>query len=207
MLLFGIMLQLSFQYVLREESMWEIVIIAVVVLIAAILILAAIKPDKISVQRTISINAAPDKIFPLINDFNRWRLWSPYENKDPAMKRTVSGASSGKGAVYEWDGNSQVGKGRIEIIEASAPSSVTIKLDMIKPMEGHNIVNFTLEPRGGATQVTSTEVTSTEVTWAMRGSYAYMAKLMGLFLDMDKMIGKDFEVGLANLKTLAEKST
>jgi Polyketide cyclase / dehydrase and lipid transport len=209
------MLQLSFQYVLKEESMWETVIIAVVVLIAAVLILAAIRPDKISVRRTTSINAAPDKIFPLINDFNRWRLWSPYENKDPAMKRTVSGAASGKGAVYEWDGNSQVGKGRIEITEASAPSSVTIKLDMIKPMEGHNIVNFTLEPRGGAsqaastevtsTQVTSTQVTSTQVTWAMRGSCAYMAKLMGLFLDMDKMIGKDFEVGLANLKTLAEK--
>jgi hypothetical protein len=185
--------------------MWEIVIIAVVVLIAAVLVLAAIKPDKISVQRTTSINAAPDKIFPLINDFNRWRLWSPYENKDPAMKRTVSGTASGKGAVYEWDGNSQVGKGRIEITEASAPSSVTIKLDMIKPMEGHNIVNFTLEPRGGATPAASTEVTSTQVTWAMRGSCAYMAKLLGLFLDMDKMIGKDFEVGLGNLKTLAEK--
>jgi Polyketide cyclase / dehydrase and lipid transport len=180
--------------------MWEIVIIAVVVLIAAVLVLAAIKPDKISVQRTTSINAAPDKIFPLINDFNRWRLWSPYENKDPTMKRTVSGTARGTGAVYEWNGNSQVGKGRIEITEASAPSSVTIKLDMIKPMEGHNIVNFTLEPRGGATQAASTEV-----TWAMRGSCAYTAKLLGLFLDMDKMIGKDFEVGLANLKTLAEK--
>jgi hypothetical protein len=180
--------------------MWEIVIIAVVVLIAAVLVLAAIKPDKISVQRTTSINAAPDKIFPFINDFNRWRLWSPYENKDPAMKRTVSGTASGKGAVYEWNGNSQVGKGRIEITEASAPTSVTIKLDMIKPMEGHNIVNFTLEPRGGATQAASTEV-----TWAMRGSCAYTAKLLGLFLDMDKMIGKDFEAGLANLKTLAEK--
>jgi carbon monoxide dehydrogenase subunit G len=175
--------------------MWEIVVIAVVVLIAAVLILAATRPDKLSVQRSTSISATPDKIFPFINDFNRWRLWSPYEKKDPAMKRALSGAASGKGAVYEWDGNSQVGKGRIEITDMSAPSRLTIKLDMIKPMEGHNIVDFTLEPRGGGTQL----------TWAMRGSCAYMAKVIGLFLSMDKMIGKDFEVGLANLKALAEK--
>jgi hypothetical protein len=111
------------------------------------------------------------------------------------MKRVFSGETSGKGAVYEWDGNNQVGKGRIEIIDTSAPARVTIKLDMIKPMEGHNIVDFTLEPRGGATHV----------TWAMRGSYAYIAKVMGLVCDMDRMIGKDFEAGLANLKSLAER--
>jgi hypothetical protein len=175
--------------------MWEIVIIAVVVLIAAVLIFAATRPDSFRVQRATSIGAAPDKIFPLINDFKHWGSWSPYEKRDPAMKRALSGAPSGQGAVYEWDGNNQVGKGRIEIIDVSAPSRVTIKLDMIKPMEGHNIVDFTLEPHGGATQL----------TWAMRGSYAYMAKLMGLVIDMDKMIGKDFESGLANLKALAEK--
>jgi hypothetical protein len=175
--------------------MWEIVVIAVVVLIAAVLIFAATRPGSFAVQRATSIGASPDKIFPLINDFKNWGAWSPYEKRDPAMKRTYSSATSGKGAVYEWHGNSQVGKGRIEITEASAPARVTIKLDMIKPMEGHNIVNFTLEPRGGATQV----------TWAMRGSCAYMAKVMGLFLDMDKMIGKDFESGLANLKTQAER--
>ena len=175
--------------------MWAIVVIAAVILIAAILIFAATRPDGFSVQRATSISAPPDKIFPFINDFSRWRSWSPYESKDPAMKRTVSGAASGKGAVYEWDGNSQVGKGRIEITDASAPARVTIKLDMIKPMEGHNIVNFTLEPNGGATHV----------TWAMRGTCAYMAKVMGLFCDMDRMIGKDFEIGLANLKALAEK--
>jgi hypothetical protein len=178
--------------------MSEIVIIAVivvVVLIAAVLIFAARKPDTFRVQRATAISAAPDKIFPLIDDFKNWSSWSPYEKKDTAMKRTFSGQASGKGAVYEWDGNSQVGKGRIEIIDSSAPSRVAIKLDMIKPMEGHNIVDFTLEPRGGATQI----------TWAMRGSYAYVAKLMGLFCDMDKMIGSDFEIGLANLKALAER--
>jgi hypothetical protein len=175
--------------------MWEIVIIAVVVLIAAVLIFAARKPDTFRVQRVTSIGAAADKIFPLINDFRNWGSWSPYEKKDPAMKRTFSAQTSGKGAVYEWDGNSQVGKGRIEIIDTSAPSRVTIKLDMIKPMEGHNIVDFTLEPRGGATQI----------TWAMRGSFAYIAKVMSLVCDMDKMIGKDFDAGLANLKALAER--
>jgi hypothetical protein len=175
--------------------MWEIVIIAVLVLIAAVLILAAMRPHSFRVQRATSIGAAPDRIFPLINDFKHWSSWSPYERKDPAMQRTFTGEQSGKGAVYEWDGNSQVGKGRMQITDVSVPSRVTIKLDMIKPMEGHNIVNFTLEPRGGATQV----------TWAMRGSCAYMAKVMGLFLDMDKMIGKDFESGLANLKTQAER--
>jgi hypothetical protein len=175
--------------------MWEIVIIIVIVLIAAVLIFAATRPDSFRVQRATSIGTAPDKIFPLINDFKHWSSWSPYEKKDPAMKRAFSGAASGQGAVYEWDGNSQVGKGRIEIIDASAPSRVTIKLDMIKPMEGHNIVDFTLEPRDGATQL----------TWAMRGRCAYVHKVMGLVLNMDKMIGRDFEIGLANLKTLAEK--
>jgi hypothetical protein len=164
--------------------MWEIVI-AVVVLIAAVLILAARRPDSFRVERATSIGSPPDRIFPLINDFKHWSSWSPYEKKDPAMKRTFAGEHSGKGAVYEWDGNAQVGKGRIEIIAASAPSRLTIKLDM----------NFTLEPRGAATQL----------TWAMRGTCScFMGKLMGLLLNTDKMIGKDFEVGLANLKALAE---
>jgi len=175
--------------------MWEIAVVAVIVLIAAVLIFAATRPKSFSVQRATSISAPPDKIFPLINDFKHWGSWSPYEKRDPAMKRAFSGAASGQGAVYEWDGNAKVGKGRIEIIDTSVPSRLTIKLDMIKPMEGHNIVDFTLEPRGGVTQL----------TWAMRGSCAYMARLMGLVLDMDKMIGSDFEAGLASLKTLAEK--
>jgi len=175
--------------------MWEIVVIAIVVLIAAVLILAATRPDTFRVQRTATIGGPPERIFPLIEDFNKWTSWSPYEKRDPDMKRTFSGAASGKGAIYEWDGNRQVGKGRIEITDASKPSRITIKLDMIKPFEGHNIVDFTLEPRAGATQV----------TWAMRGSCAYMAKLMGLFCNMDKMIGRDFETGLANLKAVVEK--
>ncbi|HEY6257837.1 MAG TPA: SRPBCC family protein [Xanthobacteraceae bacterium] len=175
--------------------MWEIIVIAVVVLIAAVLILAATKSGVFQVERATTIGAAPEKIFPLVNDFKHWAAWSPYEKKDPAMKRTFSGAATGRGAVYEWEGNRQVGMGRIEITDTSAPSRVTIKLDMIKPMEGHNIVDFTLEPRGAATRV----------TWAMRGACAYPAKVMGLFLNVDKMVGRDFETGLTNLKALAEK--
>jgi len=110
------------------------------------------------------------------------------------MKRTYSGAGSGKGAVYEWEGNSQVGAGRMEIIDTS-PHKVTIKLDFIKPLEGHNTAEFTLEPKGE----------STDVTWAMYGPAPYISKLMGVFLNMDKMIGNDFATGLANLKTVAEK--
>ena len=175
--------------------MWAIVIIAVVVLIAAVLIFAATKPDGFSVQRATSIGAPPDKIFPFINDFSRWRSWSPYENKDPAMKRTVSGAASGKGAVYEWDGNSQVGKGRIEITDAAAPSRVTIKLDMIKPMEGHNIVDFTLKPRGGGTHV----------TWAMRGSRVKSTMLwpsIGLSMSSLMVIRDGADVSMISMRPL-----
>lgn len=167
----------------------------VVVIVAGILIYAATKPDTFRVQRSASIKAPPDKIFAMINDLHGWSAWSPYEKKDPAMKRTFSGAQSGKGAVYEWDGNSNVGKGRMEVIEATAPSKVAIKLDFIKPFEGHNTAEFTMEPKGD----------NTVVTWAMYGPAAFMMKVMGIFMNMDNMIGNDFAVGLANLKAVAEK--
>ena len=156
---------------------------------------AATKPDTLRVERAISVKAPPEKIFPLIEDFHRWGSWSPYEKKDPAMKRTHSGAPSGKGAVYEWDGNRNVGSGRMEIADTTPASKVTIKLDFLKPFEGHNIANFTLEPKGD----------STSVKWAMHGPNSFMGKVMSVFINMDNMIGKDFEAGLANMKTLAEK--
>jgi uncharacterized protein YndB with AHSA1/START domain len=171
----------------------------IVVIVAGILIYAATKPDSFRVQRTASIKAPPDKIFALINDLRGWSAWSPYEKKDPEMKRTFGGAPSGKGAVYEWDGNNQVGKGRMEVIEATAPSKVVIKLDFIKPFEGHNTAEFTMEP------AKSTGGNNTVVTWAMYGPSAFMMKVMGIFMNMDNMIGNDFAVGLANLKALAEK--
>jgi hypothetical protein len=165
------------------------------IVIAAVLIVAATKPDTFSVQRSTSIRAPADKIFPFINDFHAWSAWSPYEKRDPALKRTFGGSPSGKGATYAWDGNKNVGAGSMEILDAPAPSRVTIKLDFVRPFEGHNIAEFTLEPQGDMTKV----------TWAMRGPALFVTKVMGMFINMDTMIGKDFETGLANLKSLAEK--
>jgi uncharacterized protein YndB with AHSA1/START domain len=173
-----------------------IAIIAVVlaVAIAVILILAAAKPDTFSVRRAAMVKAPPEKIFSLINDFHRWGTWSPWENKDPAMKRTYSGAESGKGAVYAWDGNRSVGAGRMEILDASSPSKIVIKLDFFKPFEGHNTAEFAFVP----------EATATNVIWVMQGPSSFMSRVMQVFMDLDKMIGRDFEAGLANLKTLTE---
>ena len=167
----------------------------IVVVVAGILIYAATKPDSFSVQRSANIKAPPDKIFALIADLRGWSAWSPYEKKDPDMKRTFSGAASGKGAVYEWDGNKDVGQGRMEIIDVTTPSKVTIKLDFLKPFEAHNTAEFTMVPAGD----------NTTVTWAMYGPSPYVAKIMGTLFDLDKMIGNDFEAGLAALKTVAEK--
>jgi len=174
--------------------MFKKIALVVVVLVAGVLVYATTRPDALHVQRAARIKAPPEKIVPLISDFHSWTAWSPYEKVDPAMKRTYSGAASGKGAVYEWEGNSQVGQGRMEITETS-PSRVTIKLDFVKPLEGHNIAAFTLIPQGDATNV----------AWTMDGPTPYIGKVIGVFVDMDHMIGKDFETGLANMKAIAEK--
>jgi len=173
-----------------------IIAVVIVVPIIAVLAYAATKPDTFRIQRSASIKAPPEKIFATLNDFHSWGAWSPYETKDPAMKRTFSGSTKGKGAVYEWEGDKNVGKGRMEITESSPSSKVAFNLDMIKPFEAHNVVEFTLEPQGDATRV----------TWAMNGRTPYIAKIMHVFVDVDRMVGKDFEAGLANLKTLAERS-
>lgn len=171
-----------------------VIAVLVVVPLAAVLIFAATKPDTFRVERATSIKAPAEKIFPLIADFHGWGAWSPYEKLDPAMKRTFSGAANGKGAVYEWDSDGKAGRGRMEITDAPAPSKVAIKLDFFKPFEAHNIAEFTLEPKGD----------STNVTWAMHGPNLYIGKVMSIFFNMDSMIGKDFETGLANMKALAE---
>ena len=171
-----------------------IALIAAVAL-AAVLIYANTRPDTFGVQRSATIKAPPEKIYAFINDFQQWRGWSPYENKDPAMQRTFGAVTAGPGASYAWDGNKEVGQGRMEISGTTAPTLVTIQLHFVKPFEAHNQVDFRLDPQGEATRV----------TWDMRGPAPYVTKLMGLFFDMDKMVGRDFEVGLANLKAAAEK--
>ena len=175
--------------------MFRTIAIVLVALIAGLLVYAATKPDSFRVQRATSIKAPPEKIFALLNDFQRWDAWSPWEKKDPAMKRTFSVVTGGKGAQYAWEGNRDVGQGRMEIAEAIAPSKVRIKLDFVKPFEAHNLIEFTLEPKGD----------TTNVTWAMQGDTPYFAKIIHVFINMDKMVGNDFEIGLANLKTIAEK--
>jgi uncharacterized protein YndB with AHSA1/START domain len=167
----------------------------VVILIIALMGFIATRPDNFMVQRSVTIKSPPAKIFDLIDDFHKWRSWSPYENLDPTMKRTYSGAPVGKGAVYAWDGTDAAGAGTMEITESTPPSKVAIKLDFSKPFEGHNFADFTLQPQGE----------STTVTWAMHGPSPVMMKVMGLFVNMDSMLGKDFEVGLNNLKTVTEK--
>lgn len=175
--------------------MIKTIAIVVVVALAALLAFAATRPDTLRVERRTSIKAPPEKIFPLIQDLHAWRAWSPYETKDPAMKRTYSGAASGPGATYAWEGNKEVGQGSMQITDTAAPSKLTLRLDFLEPFEAHNTVDFTLQPQGDAT----------EVTWAMHGPCPFVSKLMGVFFDMDKMIGTDFEAGLAKLKTVAEK--
>lgn len=166
-----------------------------VVLIVVLLAYVATRPNAFRVQRSARINAAPEVIYPNIADFNRWAAWSPYEKLDPGMKKTLSGAASGKGAVYEWEGNAKAGKGRMEITDAAPPHKIVVKLDFEKPFAAHNTAAFTLEPSGGAT----------DVTWAMYGPSPFVARLFGVFMNMDTMLGKDFEAGLASLKALAEK--
>ena len=177
--------------------MFEIIAVIAVILalaIAAVLILAATKPDTFSVRREIDIKAPPETIFPLINDFHQWRTWSPYEDRDPDLQRSFSGANSGKGAVYAWNGNKNVGSGRMEILDTAAPTRIVIKLDFLKPFEGHNTAEFTMLPQGD----------TTHVSWLMAGPSPFIGKIMHVFINMDAMIGKDFTIGLSNLKRLTE---
>lgn len=168
--------------------------IAVIVIIAAVLIYATTKPDALHVERSINIKATPENIFALINDFHLWDEWTPY-NKDPAMKKTYSGSDRGVGAHYAWEGNKEVGKGEISITAVTPPNKIVMDLHMIEPFEGHNVATFTLATAGN----------STKVTWSLDDKQKFMVKVLGLFLNMDKMIGRDFEAGLAKLKVIAEK--
>jgi uncharacterized protein YndB with AHSA1/START domain len=167
--------------------------IGVAVIIAVILALASMQPNEFTIVRKIDIKAPPEKILPLITDFHQWGGWSPWEKMDPAMQRTHSGAASGKGAVYHWKGNDKVGEGQMEILDVAA-NKVGIKLDFLSPFEAHNRADFALEPKGD----------TTTVNWTMTGPSNFMTKLMGVFVSMDKMVGPDFEKGLASMKAVAE---
>jgi len=175
--------------------MFKVILLVVIAVIAAVLIYAAAQPDTFQVQRSAVIQATPEKIFPFLNDFNKWQSWSPWEKKDPTMKRSFSGPASGVGAVYGWDGNSEVGQGRMTITTSTPSSKVALDLEFLKPFQITNQVEFTLQPEGNGTKV----------IWVMKGSSPFVAKVMRVFMDMDGMVGKDFETGLINLKAQSEK--
>jgi hypothetical protein len=174
--------------------MIKIILGIVAAAIAAVLVFAATKPDIFRVQRSATIKAPPEKLHAQLVDFKGWEAWSPWEKMDPQMKRSFGGAAKGKGATYAWQGDGKVGEGRMEITDVS-PSRVALDLDFVKPFEAHNKVEFALQPKGDAT----------EVVWSMAGPVPYFAKIMHVFVDMDRMVGGQFEAGLANLKSLAEK--
>ena len=169
--------------------------IALTLVIIVVLGLALMQPDSFTVQRSAAIKAPPAKVMGYLNDFHQWETWSPWEKLDPNMQRTFEGAASGKGAVYGWSGNDEVGQGRMEIVENAVPNQLAIKLDFIQPFASSNRTEFKLQPQGDTTLV----------TWTMSGPSQFATKLMSVFVSMDKMIGKDFEKGLAQLKQVAEK--
>lgn len=176
--------------------MFKIIAIVVSIFVAAVLIYAATKPGMFRYERSAFIQAPAEKLFALINDFHQWPAWSPYEKLDPAMRRSYSGTTSGKGSVYSWEGNNKAGSGSIAITDTIPPGRIVMKLDMLKPFEGHNVVEFTLTASGNGTNV----------TWSMNGPTPYISKLMGVFFNIDKMVGGQFEEGLTNLKRVAERT-
>jgi hypothetical protein len=175
--------------------MLKIIGIVIVVAIAGILIFASTQPDTFRIQRTLAMKASPAKIFPHVNDLQKMQVWSPWEKMDSNMKRTYTGPTSGQNAEYAWDGNKNVGAGKMKIIESIHPSKVTMSLDFLRPMEGHNVAEFSLVPRYDG---------MTDVTWAMSGPSPFLSKVICTFMNMDKMVGSQFEKGLAELKTIVE---
>ncbi|WGJ14861.1 SRPBCC family protein [Methylocapsa sp. D3K7] len=169
-----------------------LIIVGIIIAAAAVFAYAAAKPNWFHIKRSLIINAPPEKIFPLINDLGLQAMWSPFE-KDANMRRNFSGPAQGKGAAYEWDGNRAAGAGRIVIADSTPPSKVVLNLHILRPFKAQNIVEFTLASEGRATHV----------TWAMKGQQPYMAKLASTFINCDKMVGKQFEEGLAKLNGIA----
>ena len=166
-------------------------------IVVAILLYAATKPSTFLLQRSIVINAPPEKVFVLINDFHNWNQWAPQDKEDPTMQRTFAGPNSGIGATSDWDSKGSAGKGHTEIVESASPSKVSVKVEFAKPFVAHAVNDFTLQPSGTGTQVTW--------HWSMQSSMVYVLNLTGIFVNTDKKMGEHFEAGLKNLKAAAEK--
>ncbi|MCW8132457.1 MAG: SRPBCC family protein [Planctomycetota bacterium] len=178
----------------KKRAKWPIVLGALAALIVIFLIVVALQPSDFRVTRSSTISAPPETVYGQVNDFRKWSAWSPWEKLDPAMKRTFEGPAEGVGAVYAWAGNDQVGEGRMTIAESKPGELVRIKLDFLKPFESTSTSEFVFAGEGGGTKV----------TWSMYGKNDFVGKAFCIFMNMDKMIGADFEKGLAQMKSAAE---
>ena len=171
-----------------------IVVVILAALVAIVLVIAASRPKSIRVQRSILINAPAEKVFPLINDFHQWSLWAPQDMEDSTMRRTFSGAENGAGAISDWQSSGSAGTGTMSITESQPLARVVVKTAFVKPFVAHNLNEFVLEPAGAATRV----------TWTLQGENLFVMRVMGVFMNMDQVMGKHFEAGLDHLKTAAE---
>jgi polyketide cyclase/dehydrase/lipid transport protein len=170
------------------------ILIGIAVIVVVFVVVVALQPAEFRIARTTAISAPAEAVFAQVNDFHKWVAWSPYERIDPALQRAYSGAPSGVGAIYEWVGNKDVGEGRATITDSRPNELVRIQLDFRKPFPATNIAEFSLAPQGA----------QTAITWSMTGRKNFMFKAVGLFMNMDKMVGGQFEQGLAQLKSLVE---
>lgn len=171
------------------------IILIIIVLVALVLIYGVSQPAGFSVVREADFKATPKTVFSQINDFHNWSAWSPWEKMDPDMKREFSGAATGVGAKYAWVGNKKVGQGNMEITNSVPSKNMQLDLNFIKPFQASNVTEFTLTPNGKGTHV----------KWEMRGRAPFMFRVMGMFFSMDKIVGTDFERGLANLRGVVDK--
>ena len=170
------------------------ILIAIAVVIVVLGLVVAMQPSEFRIARTASISAPAETVFAQVNDFHNWAAWSPYEKRDPAMKKTYEGAPAGTGAVSTWAGNNEVGEGRATITESRPNELISIKLEFVKPFAATNTAEFAFKPEGD----------QTAVTWSLAGRNNFSAKAVGLVMDMDERVGEDFEQGLANLKSVTE---
>lgn len=174
--------------------MLKFILIGLAVSIIALAVVVAIQPDNFRVTRSATVSAPASAVFAQVDDLRNWETWNPWQKKDPAMKVTFSGPPAGLGASYSWVGNNEVGEGRMTITESRPGEFVRLKLEFMKPFSGTNIVDFTFKPEGD----------KTAVIWSMEGKINYLAKALHLVMNMDKMVGGDFEKGLADMKVAAE---
>ena len=178
----------------RKRSMLMTILIVLALCVAGFVVVVAMRPGEFRVARSTTMAAPPETVFAQVIDFHQWEAWNPWGKIDPTMKTTYDGEPSGVGAGYTWVGNSQVGEGRMTIVESKPHELIRIQLDFEKPMKGTSVAEFTFTPQGG----------NTEVTWSMHGENNFIAKAVGLFMNMDTMIGGNFEQGLADLKAVVE---